>query len=124
MKRVSFEVAKAIKEAGYPQTPAGSGYSTKEQWIDGVMFKEGSYIDLDAFDVESDNFVSIVSYLDVWLWLWREKKKWIEIVIDKSTNKAYPIINNHTDWIFDSNDNPEEVIVAAIEYLCKNNLIE
>lgn len=48
-----------------------------------------------------------IFYLEVWLWLWREKK------VDKQ----------HL-FILDPNEDPEEAIITAIEYLVTNNLIK
>ena len=108
-KRVSFAVAKAIKEAGYPQA-CGLWYNKS-----GVEF---------SYTEDYSECYARPTYLNVWRWLWREKKYRIEIAIDKSTDKAYPIINNHTDFIFDSEEDPEEAIIAAIEYLATNDLIK
>lgn len=51
MKRVSFKVAKAIREAGYPQE---------------VKEGERSY---SEYDSESKTFVQIPYATEVWLWL-------------------------------------------------------
>lgn len=97
MKRVSFNVAKALKEAGYPQS------------------------DYD----EMMGSITKPSYLDVWLWLWREKKvaistnrferEWGSLVLT-SFNKPL-FIGNHFSG-------PEEAIIAAIKYLADNNLLK
>lgn len=112
-KRVSFKVAQAIKEAGYPQ------YNTNV--LDGydILGKPTTIYS----SAEKCEYIA-PTYLDVWLWLWREKNYRIEIVVDHSTDKAYPIINNHNDLIFDSEENPEEVIESAINYLVDNDLIK
>lgn len=95
-KRVPFKVAKALKEAGYPQN------------------------DYD----EMIGSITKPTYIDVWLWLWMEKKIRIELVIDDITDKSYPIVNRQHDWLFDSDEDPEESIIAAIDYLADNNLIK
>lgn len=53
MKRVSLKVAKAIKDAGYPQDYENAE-DTYTNLIGGIWVKP--------------------TYIEVWLWLWREKK--------------------------------------------------
>lgn len=123
MKRVTFKVATALKEAGYPQEWHECEYYYTEN---GELKRSGDYEGYSIEDITYNQRYAIPAptYLEAWLWLWREKNIWIEVVIDKSTNKAYPIINDHTDWIFDSDENPEEAIIGAIEYIVNNNLIK
>ena len=104
MKRVSFEVAKAIKDAGYPQE-GGMYYN-----------KDGDLILPWSFNNE-DIFVVAPYYLDVWLWLWREKKIVIEVL--HTYKRGW-----FTELMKDSNNDPEEAIEAAIEYLVTNKLIK
>ena len=59
MKRVSFEVARSLKEAGYPQD------------IQEVYKENGEYF---VSYVKYSNTFAAPTYLDVWLWLWREKR--------------------------------------------------
>lgn len=103
MKRISFKTAKALKEAGYPQ-------EAKEY--------ECSY---SEYDSESKTFVLIPYAMEVLLWLWREKKIAIELLTD------YDDL-----WFFDIREyvetkslhDPEEAIIAAVEYLVENDLIK
>lgn len=105
-KRVAFKVAKAIKEAGYPQE-CGLWFSS--DW------REFSYTE------DYSNCYAHPTYLDVWLWLWREKG--IEIlptggIIVQGKGKIE--INNFYNYLND----PEEVIIIALDYLVENNLIK
>lgn len=108
MKRVSFSVAKAIKEAGYPQE--GPLYYTS----DGEPY---DWNEIEEWDDKYYSKISAPTYLDVWLWLWREKKIAIEIL---HTNKQ----GWYADLMRDSNSDPEDAIKNAIEYLVKNVLIK
>ncbi len=85
-KRVSYTVAKAIKEAGYPQ------YENELEGVPKVLY--------------------VPTYFDVWLWLWREKELTRMAIWDKIAD----IKGNYFD--------PEEAIIAAIDYLVDNNLIK
>lgn len=102
MENVSFEVAKALKKAGYPQAKNDIYYN-----------KNGAvrYCRPHAFTVT----YACPTYLETWLWLWREKK------IDVT-----PYNCPNGDWVsFDiTSTDPEEAIIAAIEYLVDNDLIK
>lgn len=106
MKRVSFKVAKALKEAGYPQGSYCPQYKENGE-------PENGFTDL------GEGCIYAPYYLDVWLWLWREKG----IALDPDE------VGN--DWYIDSAilpmetyPDPEEAIIAAIEYLVNSNLIK
>ena len=111
MKRVSFKVAKEIKEAGYPQDIT-CGY---------LFDAKGNPCDEYT---EGDIFVR-PTYIEVRLWLWREKKIAIseELWYDKP-NDWGSIIECDTIYkeLYGYND-PEEAIIAAIEYLVDNDLM-
>lgn len=89
MKIVTFEVAKALKDAGYPQdiSQTSQGYS-----INSFGYYDEPY-DYDALDSyhhtspgellyfddmcefqEGCEYCVAPTYLEVWLWLWRAKK--------------------------------------------------
>ena len=119
-KRVSFKVAKAIKEAGYPQ-----------EWNDTEYYytENGELKRCDDYEGNSiENIMYNQRYavpapfaLDVWLWLWREKKKRIHtrdyyggLAVSESSS-SYDSVN-YSD--------PEEAIIAAIEYLVDNDLLK
>lgn len=116
MEIVSFEVAKAIKEAGYPQGKTAKVYLLEDYGL----FKKG----LDIFNKldNSYNKADIPTYLEVYLWLWNELGIKFIIDLDEDGAKCYGRVN---DVIIDeSGDDPEEAIKQAIEYLVTNNLIK
>lgn len=103
MKRVSFKVAKAIKEAGFPQ--------------EGKVY-------YDAFGNLADyktkigiEFFERPTYMELWLWLWREKG----IKLQNGFNSVYiwPMGVSIGDY-----EDPEEAIISAIEHLVDNDLIK
>lgn len=110
MKRVSFKVAKAIKDAGYPQGHLPFYDISGDLWEDGI----------------SDNFhfpCFAPTYVEVWLWLWREKKT--HILLDNGA----VVSMQDTDFLWhvayqNNCSDPEESIKEAIEYLAENNLIK
>lgn len=105
MKRVSFEVAKAIKEAGYPQDYKSGGFT-----IEGYKVNP---------KLRSDEKVeySRPTYFEVWLWLWREKNIRILFDDDYVEIPGYHYCEFQKDYT-----DPEKAIIAAIEYVVKNNL--
>lgn len=111
MKRVSFEVAKYFKEVGYPQNMIIPHYDSK-----------GEYHELSG-----ECFCDAPTYLDIWLWLWRKKKIYIDInciqcseySVDVSIWHEYG--GYHYECKF---TDPDEAIEAAIKYLVENNLIK
>lgn len=104
MKRVSFKVAKALKEAGYNFTHAPSSFFTNEtnSW----------------FDNEDGELYSLPFVLEIWLWLSQVKKIRIDI-IDTEFN-----IYIQGRFIAGCADSPEEAIIAAVNHLVINNLIK
>lgn len=100
-KRVSFKVAEAIKEAGYPQDNEEMHYS--------------------YFNDNEEIICRCPHYLDVWLWLWREKDIRIN-TRDYFSGLAVSESSSSYDSV--SYTDPEEAIIAAIEYLVDNNLIK
>lgn len=98
MKRVSFEVAEYIKKIGYPQDYIEYYYDYNEC----MQKRDKCYVNCQCV---------APTYLEVWLWLWREKGT--PIHIDYSFCRVDVNIND-----------PEEAIITAIEYLVNNNLIK
>lgn len=110
-KRVSFKVAKAIKEAGYPQN-----YSFNVSVYD----KDEKEVAIGVADIPLNcDAILAPTYLDVRLWLWREKG--IEITHRIGVNITGIEDNDAVDGVF---NDPEEAIIAAIEYLVDNDLIK
>lgn len=105
MKRVSFKVAKALKEAGYPQ------YGHCDEYYD----SRGKVVD-KMCDMSKLVF-PCPTYLEVWPWLWEK-----EICIAIKNNHYYTVakVGNRR---FDGYT-PEEVIAKAIEYLVDNKLLK
>lgn len=109
MKRVSFEVAQVLKDAGYPQDKNNGTmvYPTIGEFR-GVLSGFN-----DAAPKRDELSINAPYYLEVWLWLWREKRSWLEV--------------RHLggDWFkcFATESDPENAIIGAINYLAENNLI-
>lgn len=105
-KRVSFKIAKAIKEAGYPQelppTPV---------WY---YYHDGS---LRYGALDSDDKCEAPYVMSVWLWLWREKKINVTPEYDQ-------ISGLFSSCGVSEREDPEEAIIAAIDYLVDNNLLK
>lgn len=98
MKRISFRVAKALKDAGYPQDYKNA---------------EDTYTNLNG------GIWVKPTYIEVWLWLWREKKRVIDLMYSKCG--MWQCV---TDYDCQYHKDPEDAIVAAIEYLVDNDLIK
>lgn len=113
MKRVTFKVAQVIKDCGYPQD-----YTKCDVWFssDGKMF--------NCTEDYSDCYAS-PTYIEVWLWLWRVKKKNIDVVA-LADGSCGTFIWKFGEWISTQIkfEDPEEAIIASIEHLVNNNLIE
>lgn len=123
MKRVSFEIAKVIKEAGYPQDNVPI---TEIGWYNIARV----YTNQLPTYWEGDNmFVAVApTYLEVWLWLWREKGIYIDIAHYYSSDEVTIFDNKYNeikyiDCIGKYRD-PEEAIIKAIEYLVNENLLK
>lgn len=108
-KIVSFEVAKTIKEAGYPQLKADWSYSA----YNGELY--------NLVDTE-DYFISAPTYLDVWLWLWKVKDIKLSVAEIDDVVKAY--IRGSKPLISQFSADPEGAIINIIEFLVDNDLIK
>lgn len=112
MKRVSFEVAKAIKDAGYPQPSYCPQYKEDGEFENGFTdLGEGVYY--------------APTYLEVWLWLWREKNIYIDIdhIVSDDMIAAIKCNSECVSKYIESED-PEEAIIEAIVYIVDNDLIK
>lgn len=116
MKRVSFTVAKALKEAGYPQV-----YETPEYFYTTNGQLTNNFYARDSIECVAP------TYLDAWVWLCREKKIYIRLDIATDTCLWYYAISIEHEIVALGNcsfADPEEAIKSAIEYLVENNLIK
>lgn len=116
-KRVSFKVAKALKEAGYwdPNTTLTSQYNNPCYAKNEKLYENGCICDWeDVFPAPT--------YLDVWLWLCREKGKDSMTCYFKDRRRWSCWITGMERTI--SENDPEEAIIAAIDYLVDNDLIK
>ena len=121
-KRVSFKVAKAIKEAGYPQK-CDKFYAGTQRYHDTTerTIFEGYLI--DRYEDRHLSDCAAPYALDVWLWLWREKGIGFTIsATNDNCGFSHHRINGcYTEIGF---SDPEEAIIAAIDaaldYLIKN----
>lgn len=100
-KHVTLEIAKILKKAGYPQ-----------DIYDSTAFIEGDVNKMQEALV-------LPTYIDVWLWLWREKHETIDIIVYYQ-NRALTHINGELKDFVD----PEEAIIAGINHLVSNKLIK
>lgn len=115
-KRVSYKIAKALKAANYPQEDNSITY----------IYCDSELMSLKVFYSKGRDFEELLNaptYLDVWLWLWREKRFPIDAeCMEKLQRKVvYNIWENGI--LSERYDDPEEAIIAAINYLVDNNLI-
>lgn len=122
MKRVSLKVAKTLKEAGYPQEKLTDKIYLVNCDKEGILAYYASALFYD--------YVVAPTYLEVWLWLW---KNGISIRIEQDdytfcdeyctalTKDAEILYQKYYDK---SVENPEEAISEAINYLVDNDLIK
>lgn len=113
MKQVSYKVAKALRDAGYPQGKTLYRYVT----CDVDTYKEGEIIDAFYEVWASNNVIDAPLALDVWLWLWREKMFSIDV-------DCYNCIKWATNINGIEFNDPEEAIIAGIEYLVDKKLLK
>lgn len=112
LKRVTFKVANAIKEAGYPQDYNNAIYSEDGHIHVNITYEYRLYVKEHKLGYDAP------SVLEVWLWLWQNKGICIEI-----KDNCYYVLAKVKNQRFHG-DNPEDAIIAAIEYLVDNNLIK
>lgn len=112
-QKVSFRVAKVLKEAGYPQET--------EYWYS----KDGEFC-YSLSDLDELGYISAPTYIDAWLWLWKVKKICINCNLDKYNLIPQWWCSNEDGINYNTPnfDGPEEAIANAIEYLVENDLIK
>lgn len=121
-KRVSFKVAQAIEEAGYPQWDTESADNSQLAY-DCV----GELWEIRYFDQNPQDYYSAPTYLDVWLWLCRENSAKITLEVWRGitiSGWGSSIEGESFYKEFHGFADPEEAIIAAIEYLVDNGLIK
>lgn len=116
MKLVSFEIAKAIKEVGFPQMYIKNHcyYYNEKLVIPDNIIEDFKVVDC----------IAAPTYLEVWLWLWRSKRMAIDAeCMEKLDTNVAP--NMWENGILSARYNdPEEAIIAAITYMVDKNLIK
>lgn len=136
MKIVPFELAQKLTELGYNKS-SDHVYVIADKHLE---YSSGSRIDiqrgslypaLKAWEMLGIDgpLIEAPTYIDVWLWLWREKKFPISLMCDEHplVMQWYPHshktgeLGSFTDTVFF--DDPEEALVEAIDYIFENNLI-
>lgn len=124
MKRVTFEIAKTIKDAGYPQD---SQPITEIGWYN----RARTYTkELPQFWEGDDTFVAVApTYLEVWLWLWREGRICLEIeklyAPESYIQRGCVCGTEQCEGFYTPEvADPEEAIIAAITYLVDNDKIK
>lgn len=109
---VSFNVAKALKKAGYNQNP----YKTELWYLeDGTSVGNEAVID---GDVDVKTCYAAPNCMDVWEWLWEKKN--IKIEIYDQMTAHLPQYGNHK---FNSGCDICSNIYDAIEFLAAQNQI-
>lgn len=113
--KVSFEIAKILKEVGYPQSQCSPQYKENGELENGFTdLGEGCYY--------------APTYLDVWLWLWRKGR--FKISLDECLgvcviyDTAILDYRKNGDIYSFKYTDPEKSIIAAIDYLVENDLIK
>lgn len=118
MKRCSFKIAKAIKDAGYPQ-------ELKEGTIfyceNGLKDK----YDSELYELFDPMYCVCPYIMEVWLWLWREKDMKLLFYPTYKEDSSYSYIQGLSiPFNKEEYNDPEVAIIAAIEYLVDNDLIK
>lgn len=156
LKRVSFKVAKALKEAGYPQPeidspetdiwgyikhPSNCYFTGSHSYYDDYRESRLEWDETDELHTIADwaneieprfygSAIAAPTYIDTWLWLWREKNVRFDVEDLWDAELSYPergcaSNTNQLGGICTPEvSDPEEAIIAAIEYLADNNLIK
>lgn len=147
MKRVSLEVAKVIKDAGYPQPqtdvwgyvnrPNNCYFTGRHSYWDENRERRLEWDEMNEFHVADDwvdeiepsfygSAIADPTYYEVWDWLWREKKICINCNLDKCNLLPMWWCNNddRINYNTPNFESPEEAISDAIEYLTENDLIK
>lgn len=120
MKIVSFEEAKYLKEAGYPQGLSRFLYNKDGYKEAGSLL---SRYECEQLNLDTSTKIDAPYAVDVWFWLWREKKKWIDVSFSLDEGN-WTFMQNPSPCDCGLYNDPEEAIIAAIEYLVDSDLIK
>lgn len=112
MKRVSFKIANTIAKAGY------FGKYNKICVVEQIVDSKTLILNKDHELINEE----VPTYIETWLWLWRDKKLYIDVDLAIGTEETVSYLHYNLE-AFESND-PEEAIKKAIEYLIDNDLIK
>lgn len=115
MERVSFEVAKYLKEVGYPQSEYGHHYYTNGVSCYGVLLK--------------DINIYAPTYIDVWLWLCNKGIVFYPAIYPAHEPSGWSCYYRDNIRVIDIDtfgvhNNPEKSIESAIKYLVEHHLIK
>lgn len=117
MKLVSSKVAKALKDAGYPQDYADGAKAYTE---------DGS-----VCITRDEESLAYPTYMEVWLWLWRKKGFFVKVMPIRDVFNAQILERTDGEWhswgmaVSPSEfTDPEDALIAAIDYIVDNNLIK
>lgn len=125
-KLITFEIAKALKDAGYPQKNTEFRYVLTNSTFDHLWFKEGELIDKTQ-KMSINNLADAPTYIDVWLWLWREKKIYIDIncIQCSEYNSEVSIYHEYGQYDYEGKfTDPVDALIAGINYIVSNQLIK
>ena len=81
-------------------------------------------------DAAERDKLSIVepTYFEVWIWLWREKKCYIqyELCFRSDNESSFVCVDkiNNIAWVKSLSEDPEDAIIAAIERLVEKDLLK
>lgn len=125
MKHVSYKIALAIKRAGYPQGNTDKCYLTTDH---NHFYKEGQIVENEdgEWSVLTKNLADIPTYIDVWLWLWREKNIQIHNCTNDTIIRLVDVKPYRTIYLFYNayGKDPEEAVITAIEYIVNESLLK
>ena len=114
---INFEIAKLLKEKGYPQLNTGLYYTKdKNHCLVGWGFNDRTE---DSFAQYSASTIA-----EVIMWLYEKHRIWISVNREPETGVFYYSVDkNKGDFFYDKGDDfnsPTEAYEAAIEYTLKN----
>lgn len=146
MKIVSFNIAKILKESGYPQPqtdvwgyvnhPNNCYFTGCHSYFDENRERRLEWDETNEFHTANDwadeiepsfygSAIAAPTYMETWRWLWQEKGIQIPVGVDSATIWIREHNGNmYNHGVFKFNNDPEEAIMEAIKYLVNNDLIK